>query len=84
MNIAKESSATRCKYIDRFVCKQNLFMNQALILILCCYKSLNSVHLKSQVMCEFKRKTREVYHSFATLSLNGTVYIFNSSNILYN
>ena len=56
---AKESSATEYKYIDRSFSKQVFFADQAKILILCSYKYLSSVFLKSQVEFESRAELRD-------------------------
>ena len=63
--VAKESSATGYKYIDRFIRKWIFFVNQAYKSILCNYTNLSLLLLKSQVECEFERKLSKVYCSFA-------------------
>ena len=46
--------------INRFIHKRVFVVNQALVLILCGYKNLSSVHLKSQVECKFEHKASQV------------------------
>ena len=72
-NVAKESSATGCKYIDRFIRRRVFFVNLAQILILQRYKGLSSVRFVSRVACEFQRDTSKDNRSFVKLPLSSTV-----------
>ena len=73
MNVAKESSATGCKYIDRFIRRRVFFVNLAQIPILQRYKGLSSVRFVSRVACESEHDTSKDNRSFATLPLSSTV-----------
>ena len=79
MNVTKESSATGCKYIDRFIRRRVFFVNLAYIPILWRYKGLSSVRFVSRVACEFERDTSKDNRSFATLPLSSTVYRYFDS-----
>ena len=81
-NIAKESSAVGCKYIDKSICNWVFFVNKAWIPILRSYKGLRSVRFDPRVVCEFERNTSKGNRSFATVSLSSTVALSRLKSVI--